>query len=175
MPRKLLIAVMVMGSAWSGAAFAQTEYERTTATRDWSVFQAGEGASKVCWTLSKPKKSEARRGGARATVNRGDIYLMVAVRPAQGVRNEVSTVIGYTFRDKSTVRVDIGSGTFSMFTDGANAWLENAAADDQMVAAMKRGADAVLTGVSSRGTTTIDTYSLLGFTAALDEAQRLCR
>ncbi|PKP62545.1 MAG: hypothetical protein CVT86_07515, partial [Alphaproteobacteria bacterium HGW-Alphaproteobacteria-8] len=52
---------------------------------------------------------------------------------------------------------------------------ENSAADDQIVAAMKRGTDAVLTGVSNRGTTTIDTYSLLGFTAALDEAQRLCR
>jgi len=72
------------------------------------------------------------------------------------------------------VRLDIGSGTFELFTDGDKAWPENAAADDQIVAAMKRGTDAVLTGVSNRGTTTIDTYSLLGFTAALDEAQKLC-
>ena len=173
MARMILVAVLM--GAFSGAALAQTEFERAAATRDWSVFEAGEGASRVCWSLSRPKNSEARRGGARASVNRGDIYLMVAVRPGQGVRNEVSTVVGYTFRENSTVRVDIGSGTFSMFTDGGNAWLENAAADDQMVAAMRRGVDAVITGVSSRGTTTIDTYSLLGFTAALEEAQRLCR
>jgi hypothetical protein len=32
----------------------------------------------------------------------------------------------------------------------------------------------VVTGVSSRGTTTKDTFSLLGFTAALDEAERRC-
>jgi len=99
---------------------------------------------------------------------------MVAVRPAQGVRNEVSTVIGYTFRENSTVRVAIGSATYSMFTADDKAWPENQAADDQLVAAMKRGADAVLTGVSSRGTTTIDTYSLIGFTAAVEQAQSIC-
>ncbi len=166
-------AALAAALAATGAA-AQTAFESASVQRDWSVFQSGDGAARVCWIVSKPTKSEARRGANRVTVTRGDIYLMVAARPGQGVKNEVSTVIGYTFRPDSTVRVDIGTGTFQMFTDGDKAWPENAAADDQIVAAMKRGTDAVLTGVSSRGTTTIDTYSLLGFTAALDEAQRLC-
>jgi hypothetical protein len=43
-----------------------------------------------------------------------------------------------------------------------------------MVAAMRAGAQAVVTGVSSRGTTTIDTFSLMGFTAALDAARAAC-
>jgi invasion protein IalB len=158
----------------AGAGQAQQTFERTAAQADWSVFQAGQGDNRVCWTLSKPTQSEARRGNQRVQVNRGDMYLMVAVRPAANVRNEISTVIGYTFRENSQVRVDIGSNRFSMFVDGDKAWLENAAADNQMVEAMRRGAQAVLTGVSSRGTTTIDTYSLIGFTAALQEAQRLC-
>ena len=33
---------------------------------------------------------------------------------------------------------------------------------------------AVLTGVSGRGTTTQDTFSLLGFTASVEEAERRC-
>jgi hypothetical protein len=39
---------------------------------------------------------------------------------------------------------------------------------------MKRGAEAVVTGVSGRGTTTIDTFSLLGFTAAIEDAETRC-
>lgn len=168
-------AMLAATLATVGAAQAQQTFERAGAQVDWSVFEAGQGDARVCWVVSKPKRSEARRGSQRVQVNRGDMYLMVAVRPAQNVRNEVSTVIGYTFRENSQVRVDVGSSRFSMFVDGDKAWPENAASDDQIVAAMKRGAEAVLTGVSSRGTTTIDTYSLIGFTAALDEAQRLCR
>ena len=40
--------------------------------------------------------------------------------------------------------------------------------------AMKRGSTAILTGVSGRGTQTRDTFSLLGFTAAVEEAARRC-
>ena len=39
---------------------------------------------------------------------------------------------------------------------------------------MKRGAEAVLTARSSRGTQTVDTFSLLGFTAAVEDAEERC-
>ena len=39
---------------------------------------------------------------------------------------------------------------------------------------MKRGKEAVLTARSARGTQTKDTFSLLGFTAALDDARKRC-
>jgi len=39
---------------------------------------------------------------------------------------------------------------------------------------MKRGANAVLNARSGRGTRTQDTFSLLGFTAAVEEAARRC-
>ena len=39
---------------------------------------------------------------------------------------------------------------------------------------MKAGANAVLTARSSRGTQTQDTFSLLGFTAAVEEAENRC-
>ena len=46
--------------------------------------------------------------------------------------------------------------------------------DAKLVAAMKRGSNAVVTGVASRGTTTKDTFSLLGFTAATEDAEKRC-
>ena len=44
-----------------------------------------------------------------------------------------------------------------------------------MVASMRRGSTAVVTGVSSRGTTTVDNFSLSGFTAAVNEAESRCK
>ena len=172
-----ILAAAVAAAAlalWGAAAAAQTEHERAGAQRDWSVFAVGEGAERVCWIVSKPKKWEARRGGARVEANRGDIFLMVANRPAQNVREEISLVVGYPLRPDSTVRLDIGSDSFAMFVEGDTAWTQPAD-DARVVAAMKRGVEAVATGVSARGTTTIDTFSLLGFTAALDQAAAMCR
>lgn len=160
--------------AWAGATAAQ-EVEAVGVHNAWSVYQTGSGAARVCWIRAAPARQDARRSGQRVSVNRGETYLTVAARPNDGVRNEVSTQIGYTFRQNSEVRVDIGSSRFTMFTDGDKAWPESPADDDRIVEAMRRGAEAVLTGVSSRGTTTIDTYSLIGFTAALEQAQGLCR
>lgn len=174
---RALVAGFVAGMMALGAtaAAAQATFESVATQRDWFVFEAGSGRDRVCWIVSKPKSSAARRGNQTVQVSRGDMYLMVSNRPGAGVRNEVSTIIGYTFRQGSEVRVDIGNDRFTLFTDDDKAWAEDAAADARLIEAMKRGAEAVVTGVSSRGTTTIDTYSLLGFTAALDDAEARCK
>ena len=155
----------------AGAAAAQS---RVDAKRDWSIFEAGEGGQKVCWIASQPKSTTAQRGGQTVQVNRGDIYLMVAVRPADNVTNEVSYVAGYPFKEGSNVTVTVGSNDFTMFTDGENAWTSSGADDDRIAAAFRAGADARVQGESSRGTTTRDTFSLLGFTDALEAARERC-
>lgn len=170
--RRIVAAVAL--ALCAAAATAQTAHERTGAQRDWSVFAVGEGADRVCWIVSKPKKSEARRGGARATVTRGDIFLMVANRPAQNVRDEISLVVGYPLKPESTVRLDVGAESFAMFVKDETAWTQPAD-DSRVIASMKRGVEAVATGVSARGTTTIDTFSLLGFSAALDQSAAMCK
>ncbi|MEM9794694.1 MAG: invasion associated locus B family protein, partial [Pseudomonadota bacterium] len=47
--------------------------------------------------------------------------------------------------------------------------------DTELIEAMRRGSSAQITAVSSRGTQTIDDFSLLGFTAALEKAEELCQ
>ena len=107
-------------------------------------------------------------------VRRGDILLFVTHRPGTDVRSELSFTGGYPFADGSNVTLEIGGATFQMFTEGEWAWPGSADEDSKIVAAMKRGAQAVLTGRSGRGTVTKDTFSLLGFTAAEDEAAKRC-
>ena len=70
--------------------------------------------------------------------------------------------------------LEVGGQDFQLFTEGDWAWPATPQDDAAIVAAMKRGADAVLTGRSGRGTQTKDTFSLLGFTAAVDEAAKRC-
>lgn len=170
-----LVALALAGALALPAAAQVTN--RVEAKRDWSVFVAGEGAEKVCWIATRPKKSVALRGGKQVQVNRGEIFLMVAVRPDDGARQEVSFTSGYPFKEGSTVEVEVGSSTMTMFTTAEfpqNAWPPGPEQDAEMVGAFRKGLEATVEGVSSRGTTTVDTFSLLGFTAALESAQRRC-
>jgi hypothetical protein len=124
--------------------------------------------------VSSPKQTVNTRDGNVVSVRRGDILLFVTYRPGASVAGEVSFTGGYPFADGSTVTLEISGNTFELFTDGEWAWPASAAEDAKITTAMKRGAEAVLTARSSRGTQTQDTFSLLGFTAATEEAERRC-
>jgi invasion protein IalB len=43
-----------------------------------------------------------------------------------------------------------------------------------MIAAMRAGSEIVMTASSTRGTQVVDTFSLQGFTAAIDDAEARC-
>ena len=173
MTRFLRASLLLLLAVAAVPAGAQTQ-NRVDVQRDWSVFQVERDGAKICWIVSRPTKSVALRGGKQVTVNRGDIFLMVAVRPTDGVEGEVSFIAGYPFRDGSEVEARVGSTRFTMFTNGENAWLRGPEEDAKAVSSFMSGVDAVIEGVSSRGTTTVDTFSLLGFTAALDSARSRC-
>ncbi|MEO0991147.1 MAG: invasion associated locus B family protein [Pseudomonadota bacterium] len=152
---------------------AQDTTEAVTTHRDrWSVFI--EDNPTECWVASAPKETVNTRGGAQVEVRRGDILMFVAYRPTQGVSGEISFTGGYPFAENSTVSLVIDDRSFDLISDGEWAWSEGPEADSQILAAMKAGVDAVVTGRSQRGTTTRDTFSLIGFTAATDEAARRC-
>ncbi len=163
---------IVAFSVNAGAVLAQESTNRVAANTDWSVFV--ENDPKECWSVSKPKETVNTRDGRVVAVRRGDILLFVSYRPAANAKGEVSFTGGYPFKPDSTVSLTIGGQTFQLFTDGEWAWA--APEDDpKIVAAMKKGADAVLVGVSARGTRTEDKFSLLGFTAAVDDAATRCK
>ena len=157
----------------AGMATAQEESDsRVAANTDWSVFV--ESDPNECWAVSAPKETVNTRDGSVVTVNRGDIRLIVFYRPSQDVAGQVMFAGGYPFAGGSTVSFEVGETTFQMFTEGETAWPATPEDDARFVAAMKRGAEAVVVGRSSRGTTTTDTFSLLGFTAAVEEAEKRC-
>lgn len=158
---------------WVGTAMAQEESSsRVAANTDWSVFV--ESNPNECWAVSAPKETVNTRDGNVVNVRRGDIRLIVFYRPGEGVNGQVMFAGGYPFADGSTVDFKVGDTTFQMFTDGEFAWPATPEDDAKFVTAMKRGASAIATGRSGRGTVTQDTFSLLGFTAAVEEAATRC-
>lgn len=156
----------------AGTAQAQNSDNRVAANTDWSVFV--EDDPKECWGVSAPKESVNTRDGQTVQVRRGDILLFVFYRPGASVQGQVAFTGGYPFASGSTAGLDIGGTTFQLFTEGEWAWPATPEDDQRIVAAMKRGASAVLTARSGRGTVTRDSFSLLGFTAAVEEAARRC-
>lgn len=160
--------------ALATTAPAQEESTNQVAAKTaWSVFEDKD--PRECWAVSAPTETVNTKDGRVVAVRRGDILLMTFYRPDANVEGQITFTGGYPFAGGSTVTLDIGGSKFELFTEGEWAWPASTADDAKIITAMKRGTDAVLTARSSRGTTTKDTFSLLGFTAAVDEAAKRCQ
>ncbi|MDB5558173.1 MAG: hypothetical protein JWQ36_1107 [Enterovirga sp.] len=135
---------------------------------DWSAYTAQTGRSKICYALSQPK--------SRTPANLKDTpaYVFVSFRPAENVRNEVATVLGFSTKDGGDAAVTIGSTSYGLVTKAQNAWIKNPAEEGQAIATMSRGQAMVVTATSARGNKTSDRYSLAGFAQALERAKKEC-
>ncbi len=164
-------AALLIGTAALAQEAESTN--RVAANTDWSVFV--EGDPQECWGVSAPKESAlVDSNGNPTTGRRGDILLFVFWRPGDGVQGQVAFTGGYPFAGGSTVSMEIGDTSFELFTEGEWAWPATPEDDNRIIDAMRRGAAAEVRGRSGRGNQTIDEFSLLGFTAAIEEAARRC-
>lgn len=170
----LRVAVGVAVAVSATGVWAQSvSTNQVAANTAWSVFEDSD--PKECWAVSAPTETVNTKGGRVVAVRRGDILLMTFYRPDAGAKGQMAFTGGYPFAEGSTVNVNIDGTEFELFTEGEWAWPASAEDDAKMMAAMRSGANAVLTARSSRGTQTKDTFSLLGYTAATDEAAKRCK
>lgn len=135
---------------------------------DWQAYTYKSSGAKVCYVVSQPKSSDPK------AAKRDPIFFLVTHRPAQNIRNEVSTIIGYPFKKDSKVDLQIDVTPFTLFTNADGAWADTPATEKQIVAAMKAGKSLKVKGTSWRGTQTQDTYSLEGISAALAAIDKAC-
>jgi hypothetical protein len=168
MTRSLGAALLALTAT---AALAQESTNVVGTVTDWSIFT--ETDPKECWGVSSPKETVNTRDGQPVSVRRGDILLFVTFRPGGG-DGEVSFTGGYPFAEGSSVTIAIDGANYDLFTDGEWAWPATPADDATLLAALKKGTTAVLSARSGKGTQTKDTFSLRGFTAAMEEAAKRC-
>jgi len=137
----------------------------------WGAYTASPNGKKVCFALAKPSSSKSNP----ANRPRDPAYAFISTRPAEKVVNEVSIMIGYTLKPGSESTVQVGGGTYAMYTQGDGLWIKNAAEEERMVEAMRKSAEVTVKGVSAKGTETTDTFSLKGLAQALDRLGPDCR
>ena len=170
--RSVGVAAGLCALVATGVTAQEQSTNRVAAKTDWSVFV--EDNPTECWGVSTPKETVNSRDGRVVAVNRGQTLLMVFYRPSAGAKGQVAFTGGYPFASGSTVSLDISGSTFELFTEGEWAWPATTDDDAKIITAMKRDASAILSGRSGRGTATKDTFSLLGFTAAVEDAAKRC-
>lgn len=136
---------------------------------DWRTYSFTEKGSKTCYALGQPKETLPKN------VNRDPVYFLITNRQKPRVVNEVSVITGYPYKKNSTTTTQIGSDKFNMYTKDDGAWIDGAALQKRMIAAMKRGSTMIIKGISWRGTVTTDTYSLNGTTAAIEQIDDACK
>jgi hypothetical protein len=152
----------------AGAALAQSP-SSLGKFNDWSAYSYAGSKGKVCYIHSVPSALTPKK------LRHGDVSFFIRTSPAEGIDNEANFVVGYPFKENSTVTVDIDGEKFTMFTQGDSAWLLNAAEEPRLLAAMKAGKKMTVSGTSRRGNGTAYNYSLNGVTAAADKIVSECK
>ena len=151
----------------------------------------------ACWLMSTPipDRSKHIRDGAPRRVNRGakdekfPTAMLVGLDRSKETAKPFVTFTGGSYKfsleekhkTKFTLTVD-GQEVFPMFptidpdgTYGARGWSYTYADKDAgAIEALRAGKEAKIVSVSSRGTVSTDFFSLIGFTAALEDMLKRC-
>ncbi len=121
-----------------------------------------------CYVGSLPTKSDLP-----SDKKRGDNYILV-YKIIGSNENIVQIEAGYNYAIDKKISVKIDDTFFDFYStedSSDTAWTND---DKKVIYAMKKGLDLVLNGESSRGTVTNDTYTLKGFTAAINKLNESC-
>lgn len=136
----------------------------------WYAFTQGEGQDKLCYMITAPTQSLGE------IPNRGEVGLIVTHQMGGKVRDQVSVALGFEpHKTKITkAKVDKNSNVLMRLVDGDRAWISQANVDRQLVSRMKNGHNLIVTGMSSKGVASQDTFSLDGFSKAYAAISLAC-
>ena len=164
-----LIALFLLASSANAFAIVESrligEYGSGKA---WMARVAENGGQKICFMSSNPIATSPDN------LNRGSAALMITNMPGEKVFNEPSIQAGFPFKLGSDAVVSIGSSSHKFFTAGEGAWVEDVKLEKKIIQQMKKGARVKVKSVSTRNTKVTDTYSLIGFTKALEAINKAC-
>jgi hypothetical protein len=167
LPFVLLLApvTVALTSAW-----AAPEPTSLGAFVDWEAYSYSTAKAPVCYIIAKPTSSQSSRNSKR-----DQVYFMVTHWPGRKVFGEVSTIIGYPFKEGSEAKLQVGEESYELPTNGDSAWVKMPRDEAQIIAALKDGRSLKVKGISWKGTETTDTYSLAGFSAAYERINEACK
>ena len=133
---------------------------------------------KGSWTLSKDDDwcyigSLHIKSDLPETKKRGENYILI-YKIIGSDENIVQVEAGYQYNLEENIVVKIDNTSFKFYStedSSETAWTND---DAKVIYAMKKGLELVLSGQSSRGTITNDTFTLKGFTSAINKLNKDC-
>ena len=157
MNKTLFALIIILFSSVSNSLFALERGSWTLSKNDdW------------CYIGSLPIKSDLPD-----TKKRGENYILV-YKIIGSDENIVQVEAGYQYNLDEDIVVTIDNTSFKFYStedSSETAWTDD---DVKVIYAMKKGLELVLSGYSSRGTITNDTYTLKGFTSAINKLNKDC-
>ena len=147
--------VLFIISVFSFSAFGEIQKGKWDFVKD----------DEYCFIQSAPVKTEIPSGKTR-----GEHYILV-YRMHKSPDLIIQITAGYNYKSADSVSVNIDTGNYDFYSDADTAWAKD---DGEVIYAMKKGLELVTSGVSSKGTKVIDTYTLKGFTSAVNKLSNDC-
>ena len=144
------------------------EVKKMGTHKDWETYVINSDSGKVCFAQSKPILQSPKK-------NPREARLFISFRPGEKITNEISVTAGYEFNNKNSVVAQSGKNKYKLdlIQDGF-AWMTSTKLEIKMIKTMKRGSRIMVSGNTQNGSSTIDHYSLLGFTKAYNATKANC-
>jgi hypothetical protein len=156
----------------SGLSLATAVNAQTVSLVDhqgtWSLYADTASPKQVCFVAAQPQAVEP------IGANRGPIYFYISAWPKDGIKLEPSVKAGYPVKPDKEMTVTVGTDTFKLFGKGDRGFVLDPTEELKMIESMKKGSNAVVKGISIKGTGTTDTYALSGLAQTLDKMATTC-
>ena len=155
MKKYSILSLILLLTFFSSFIFAETQKGKWDLTKD----------TEYCFIQSIPIKTLIPEGKSR-----GDNYILI-YKMHKNPELIIQISAGFNYKSPNSIQVEIDKVAYNFFTDSDTAWAKN---DKKVINAMKRGLQLVTNGTSSKGTEVVDTYTLKGFTAAINTLLKEC-
>ena len=160
-----LVLLASAGVAWADEPVSIGTFD------DWEAFTYHAEGSLICYVFSSPKKTEADKKISK----RDPVHFLVTNFQARKIKGQVSTIIGYPFKESSLVALKVDEKPFDLYSNGDTAWASAVEDEATIVKAMKTAKALSIVGTSWKGTQTTDIYSLTGFVKAIEKIDATCK
>ena len=136
--------------------------------KNWTAQNTNINGQQVCYAVSSPVASDPKN------LNRAESRIFVSFRSNDKIQNEISITSGYNYKISSKVNVAIDKKEFKFETEDNFAWLTKYEEEVAMIELMRKSSQAKISATSAKGSKTIDTFSLSGFSEAYETAKKKC-
>ncbi len=144
--------------------FATLAPHKSFSKENWEFVKDAE----YCYIQSSPIKTVIPEGKLRGE------HALIVYRLHKSPKLIIQITAGYNYKTSESIIVKIDDESYNLYSDEDTAWAVDEDEDKKTIYAMKKGLEFIAVGISSKNTKVIDTYSLNGFTSAVNKLTKDC-